>query len=42
VWLDEGRELLADIRSELTALAKVITHEDWWGEEGLPFEQPRP
>ncbi len=32
-WLDEGRDLLEQIRQELQASHKVIVTEPWWGEE---------
>ena len=38
-WLAQGAGLLVELRTALGADVEVVTHEDWWGEPGLPFEQ---
>jgi hypothetical protein len=37
-YLTEGQRLLNEVR--LDGQYEVVTHEDWWGEPGLPFDQP--
>ena len=39
-WLAQGANLLAEVRRALGPDHEVITHEDWWGEPGVPFDQP--
>ncbi len=40
-YLTEGHQLLNEVRQCLDGQYQVVTHEDWWGEPGLPFDQPR-
>lgn len=39
-YLQEGKRLLDELRRTLDGHCSVIVHEDWWGEAGLPFDQP--
>jgi len=39
-YLTEGHQLLNEVRQCLDGRYEVVTHEDWWGEPGLPFDQP--
>jgi hypothetical protein len=39
-YLQGGRQLLKQVRESLGDTYEVIAHEDWWGEPGLPFDQP--
>jgi hypothetical protein len=35
-----GRWLLNELRQTLDGRYEVNVHEYWWGEPGLPFDQP--